>query len=116
MKSVFLQAGTVLLVTMPLHDRNDRNPNSDGAAETFFQCVMPELVGFAHSHSSWLSVIATATPTDTEDRLLQKPGDYDLLWTASLHVPPLRLSLVATLIKSALLRPWLLPQMAHPCI
>lgn len=50
--------------------------------------------------------------------LLWEVGDHDLLCTAALahhRAPPsLHLSLVATLIKSPLLRPWLLPPSRDP--
>lgn len=58
--------------------------------------------------------------------LSQKPGNPDLLRTPSVsytpttspHLTPpyLHLSLVATLIKSVVLRPWLLPPLPDPCI
>lgn len=56
--------------------------------------------------------------------LSQKPGDPDLLLTTSVSYTPttsprltppyLHLSLVATLIKSVVLRPWLLPPLPDP--
>ena len=78
------------------------------------------MAGFTHySPSYWMSVIArTACYRNLVimARCEQPPSvSHTPRRSVSLSLP-LGLSLVATLIKSVLLRPWLLPPMPDPCI